>query len=225
MEITKEFEYDLPDDYLSQETTLGLKANWTYVGEDKIWVFVDKETNKLNYFESFSYYDDGKDYEEQLKYMTLAGGLNSYPVLVEAEKEPLLISAIAQKAPEMKDMEVKNYYHYETGEWIYARPNPTTPDHTIELPECEYDPEKSEWKKPFPWKKPHITREEFENWLTGRILYEKKMDISLLTDEEKNIWSEYLEELENIPIKFEKYLDTPWMIKTPDVPIDFSRFT
>jgi len=29
MEIIKEFEYDLPDDYLSQETSLGLKANWT----------------------------------------------------------------------------------------------------------------------------------------------------------------------------------------------------
>ena len=39
--IRKTFQYDLPDEYLSNESTLGLKAEWTYEGPEKIWVFVD----------------------------------------------------------------------------------------------------------------------------------------------------------------------------------------
>ena len=37
--IRKTFRYDLPDEYLSQERKLGLQAEWTYEGPDKVWVF------------------------------------------------------------------------------------------------------------------------------------------------------------------------------------------
>jgi hypothetical protein len=219
MEITRQIQYDLPDDYLSDETTLGLKADWTYTGPDKIWVFVDNETNKFISVESFNEYCDDVDYEKQLTAMTRRAGFNSYPVIIDFENDPLLISAIAQNAPEMKDMDVKNYYHHETGEWIYARPNPTVPDHTIELKDCEYDKERGEWKKPYPWKKPHTNRETFLSGYNMRLEIERKTDTSKFSENQKKKWDSYISELEGITVKFEKYLDTPWMILLPDSPI------
>ena len=56
--IRKEFQYDLPDEYLSNESTLGLKAQRTYDGPEKIWVFVDYKTNKILARESFREYDE-----------------------------------------------------------------------------------------------------------------------------------------------------------------------
>jgi hypothetical protein len=219
MEITRQFQYDLPDDYLSSETTLGLKADWTYTGPDKIWVFVDKKTNKLIREEGFIEYCDEIDYEKQFSAMDRRAGLGSYTVIIEFEKDPLLIAAIAVPPPEMKDMEVKNYYHHETGEWIYARPNPTTPCHTIEIGDCEYDLEKKEWKKPYPWKKPHRSRDEYVNGYNNKLAYEQKIDTSKFSKKQKELWQLYLSESERHLIKFERYLDTPWMIKEPENPM------
>lgn len=219
MEITRQFQYDLPDDYLSYETTLGLKADWTYTGPDKVWVFVDKKTNKLIRNEGAHPYSDEVKYEKQLFAMERCGGVNSYPVLVEFENDPLLIAAIAVPPPEMKDMEVKNYYHHETGEWIYARPNPTTPCHTIEIGDCEYDLDKKEWKKPYPWKVPHLNREDYINGYNARVEFEKKINTSDFTEGQRKAWEEYLCEYESLLVKFEKYLDTPWMIKEPENPM------
>lgn len=219
MEITKQFQYDLPDDYLSQENTLNLKADWTYVGPDKIWVFVDKITNKIKRDEGFIEYCEDIDYQHQLTAMQRRAGIKSYATIIESEKDPLLLAAIAVPPPEMKDMEVKNYYHHETGEWIYARPNPTTPCHTIEIEDCEYDLEKQEWKKPYPWKKPHVNREDYLIGYQRQLEYFKKLDTSKFTKKQKQLWEEFMPEYENLLVKYERYLDTPWMIKGPEVPL------
>jgi len=219
MEITRQFQYDLPDDYLSYETTLGLKADWTYTGPEKVWVFVDKETNKLIRQEGFIEYLDDIDCEFQLVAMERRAGLGSYVVLLDFENDPLLLAAVAVPPPDMKDMEVKNYYHHETGEWIYARPNPTTPCHTIEIGECEYDFEQKEWKKPYPWKKPHLNREDYIIGYKNQLEFLQKLDTSNFSEKQKELWQKFMPEYENLLVKYERYLDTPWMIRGPEIPI------
>lgn len=219
MEITRQFQYDLPDEYLSYETTLGLTADWTYTGPDKVWVFIDKKTNKLIRQEGFVEYCDDLDYEFQKDAMDRRAGMGSYAVILDFEKDPLLTAAVAVPPPEMKDMEVKNYYHHETGEWIYARPNPTTPCHTIEIDDCEYDLEKNEFKKPYPWKKPHVNREDYIKGYKNQLeFFKERLDTSKFTEGQNRVWQEFMFEYENLLVKYERYLDTPWMIRGPEIP-------
>jgi hypothetical protein len=219
--IRKVFQYDLPDEYLSNESTLGLKAEWTYEGPEKIWVFVDYKTNKLLARESFREYDQS-DPEAQYEFLEEYTGFNSYPVLITFDDDPLLLSAVAQMAPEMKDLPTKKYFHPETKELFYERPHPTVPDHTIEIQDCEYDPKLKRWKRPYPWKIPHIIRQEFE-W-NYKLVLDDALDIK--TRYEENNWSEdqtkqwddFILELQNVPTKFEAWLDTPWMVPFPNDP-------
>lgn len=219
--IRKVFQYDLPDDYLSNESTLGLRAEWTYEGPEKIWVFVDYKTNKLLARESFREYDEN-DPEKQYEFLEEYTGFNSYPALITFDDDPLLLSAVAQIAPEMKDIPHQDYFHPETGEWFYARPNPTVPDHTIEIADCEYDPKLKRWKKPYPWKIPHITRPEFDYnhkvILEDAIAIKGRYDENEWTDAQREAWDAFIAELELVPTKFAAWLDRPWMVPFPDDP-------
>lgn len=219
--IRKTFQYDLPDEYLSNESTLGLKAEWTYEGPEKIWVFVDYKTNKLLARESFREFDD-ENAETQYEFLEQYTGFNSYPVLITFDDDPVLLSAIAQIAPEMKDLPTKKYFHPETKELFYERPHPTVPDHTIEIADCEYDPKLKRWKKPYPWKIPHIIREEFE--FNHKIILDDALDIQKRyeenewTEDQRAKWDAFVAEMANVPTKFAAWLDTPWMIPFPDDP-------
>ena len=73
--IRKTFRYDLPDEYLSQERKLGLQAEWTYEGPDKVWVFVDYKTNKILNRESYRFYDE-EEPEKQYEELQVYTGLN-----------------------------------------------------------------------------------------------------------------------------------------------------
>jgi hypothetical protein len=219
--IRKVFQYDLPDEYLSNESTLGLKAEWTYDGPEKIWVFVDYKTNKLLARESFREYDEVEP-ERQYEMLEEYTGLNSYPVLITFDDDPLLLAAIAQIAPFMKDLPTKKYFHPETKELFYERPHPTVPDHTIEVADCEYDPTLKRWKKPYPWKIPHIVRAEFE--FHHKVIVEDALQIKERYDEnnwtkdQRKQWDEYIAKMQEVPTKFAAWLDTPWMVPFPDDP-------
>ena len=45
--ISKEFTYDLPDEYTKQTSDLGLTATATYEGPEFLYVFVDAATGRL----------------------------------------------------------------------------------------------------------------------------------------------------------------------------------
>lgn len=219
--IRKVFQYDLPDDYLSNESTLGLRAEWTYEGPEKIWVFVDYKTNKLLARESFREYDEA-DPEAQYEFLEQYTGFNSYPALITFDDDPLLLSAVAQVAPEIWDIPHRDYYHPETGEWFYHRPDPTVPDHTIEIADCEYDPKLKRWKKPYPWKIPHITRPEFEfNYnaiLSDAIAIRGRYDENNWSDSQREKWDAFIAGMEEVPTKYGPWLDRPWMVPFPDDP-------
>jgi hypothetical protein len=44
--ITKQFIYKIPDDYLSDKFTNGLTGTWTYKGPDIVYLQIDKETGR-----------------------------------------------------------------------------------------------------------------------------------------------------------------------------------
>jgi len=230
--IRKAFRYDLPDEYLSQERKLGLQAEWTYEGPDKIWVFVDYKTNKLLARESYREYDY-ENPEKQYNDLEVYTGFNSYPALITFEDDPLLLSAVAQLTPLASDLPQKEYRLPGSDEVFYSRPNPTTPDHTIEVADCEYDPDKKEWIKPYPWKIPHILKDEF---LFGHssvvadaetVKADAKKGVYEWDEEKFSKWDAYIKELKDAPVKYADYLDTPWMIPFPIDPRtspDWSNF-
>lgn len=219
--IRKTFRYDLPDDYLSQENKLGLKAEWTYEGPDKVWVFVDYKTNKVLPREAFRLVDE-ENPEKQYEDLEVYTGLNSYPALITFEKDPLLLASIAEIPPLAVDLPNKEYRLPGSDEVFYSRPNPTTPDHTIQVDACEYDPEKKEWIKPYPWRIPHITRRQFEDAHADILADAKRVrseaELNEWEDEQIAMWDAYITEFEGVLNKYADYLDTPWMIPFPSDP-------
>ena len=216
--IRKKFRYNLPDEYLSQESTLGLKAEWTYEGPDKIWVFVDYKTNKILSREGFRPIDD-EDPEKQYEELEVYTGFNSYPALITFEEDALLLSAVAQLPPLASDLPQKEYRLPGSDEVFYSRPNPTTPDHTIEIADCEYDPTLKKWKKPYPWRLPHIIRDQFILGHAAVVEDAKRVrseaDVYEWNEEQISKWDAYTAELEGVLEKYADYLDTPWMVPFP----------
>jgi len=213
-DIKKTFEYDLPDEYLSQTNNLKLKGTWTYEGPEKIYVFCDKNTNKIKLDSSYRVHNDDTTQEEHDNYLDILSGVELYHAPIEFENDPLLLAALTTE-PLASDLPQKEYRLTPDGEVFYSRPDPTTPSHTIELSEVEYDPEKKEWKKPFSWKKPHITTEQFERSYNNILTTSEEVDTSSFTKTQKTKWNTYLSEFKNLPEKFKDYWETPWMVPFP----------
>jgi len=156
--ITIDFEYDLPDEYLHQTATKGLKAQWTYTGPAKIWITVDKETGQLE-FSSGYHPDDGT--AEQAAFMNILAGQARKAILLDATAEPLLASIFVDRRSQ-SEFPQKEYKLPNDDTVYYSRAEPTLPDHTFEVSEIKYNLVSNTWIKPFAWKKPHITMAEFE---------------------------------------------------------------
>ena len=57
--ITKEFTYNVPDDYLAQTNTDANTATWTYEGPDYMYVFANEDTNLVHTSPVYTIADDG----------------------------------------------------------------------------------------------------------------------------------------------------------------------
>lgn len=251
--IKETFPLEMPDYYLSQERTKGLVADWTYEGPRRVAVYIYRDSNLLAWNHGYQPLSDKKDpdfQKEQWENLEIHAGLDKYPVELTFEKDPLLLAAIAQgdvlqeHLPLQKEYywdgreeiqptdkkwynEEHNVYRWEkTRDWMYCHSWPTTPTHTIEVCEITYDPEKGEFVKPYPWKKPHITTHEFLYYYYNLIEeVEKYIEVDgddLLPDKLKTI-EKYRDELRDLENKFEHYLDKPWMIALPPDPRYFEE--
>ena len=216
--IKKKITYDMPDEYLAQTSDLGLTGEWDYDGPEKIYVFIDKETNKMVPHYSFRIHKDEVTQEEMDTEMDVVTGLDCYHAPVEFDKDPLLLAALADDAKLAVDLPQKTYTLPGETEPFYSRPDPLQPDHVIDLGDIEWDPTKNEWKKPFPWRKPHIIREQFEAAHAGILAQTKAISTSKFTASQKTRWNAFVTEFENVTTKFADYLDTPWMIPFPNDP-------
>ena len=187
--VSVPFTYDLPDEYLSQERTLNKTAEWTYNGPDKLWVFVFKDTNRLTGRHPLTEKEDGAD---------VPTALDEVKVFIDATQDPLLATIL-------QGHEVQDYSELETQEEelpcgnTYIRPKNPPPDHTYEYVDLEYNPDTGEFKKPYPWKKPHIDWDEIRNWRNGRLIAHDHKAPGDAPQSVKDMWEAHRQELRDLP--------------------------
>lgn len=186
--IQKTFTYDVPDDYLHQTRTLNKIGVWTYDGPDKIWAFVDKETNKLT-CEFKTPEEDGADYPTPLHLIKVEIDCNENPLL------PCLLGA-----DEVRDYNLLDQ-HEETlpDGTVYVRPLVPPPDHTYEVTDIVYDPISETFKTPYPWKQPHMSWEEIRKWRNRVLASSDTMIIDDVPSALKAKWEEYRQKLRELP--------------------------
>jgi len=246
--IKETFPLEMPDYYLSQERTKGLVEDWEYEGPRRIAVYIYKDSNLLAWNHNYQDLSDKKDpdfQKEQWESLEIHAGIDKYPVEVTFEKDPLLLAAFVQNTVLQEHVPLQKEYYWDgreeihptdkkwyneehqvyrwekTRDWMYCHSWPTTPNHTIEISEVTYDPEKGEFVKPYPWRKPHITPHEFLYYYYNIIEeIERYIDIEGddLLPNKLDLVKKYRDELRDLQNKFEPFLDRPWMIALPPDP-------
>lgn len=218
-QVTKTFTMNLPDEYLANTAENGLTGEWTYNGPAKMFVIVDATTGAYLPGQGWSHYDDERTDEENLAAAQTWAGIGKKAVMLTAENDPILISAACGEAPLASELPQTTYTLPGESEPFYSRPTVQYPDHVYEIGDIMYDLATESWVTPFPWKKPHVTREEFLRAHTAILAQEKTEDTDNFTDAQLTAWTAYLTEFENVPTKFADYLDTPWMVPFPINPM------
>ena len=186
--IQKSFTYDVPDDYLHQTRTLNKSGVWTYDGHDKIWVFVDAETNKLT--GDFKTPDeDGEIYPTPLHLIK---------VEVDCSVNPLLACLVG--ADEVRDYNLLDQ-HEETlpDGSTYSRPLVPPPDHTYEMTEIVYNPITGTFVTTYPWKKPHVTWQDIRDWRTRNLVMSDTKVLDDMPAAVKAQWEEHRQKLRDLP--------------------------
>jgi len=241
--IKETFTMEVPDYYLSQERTKDLTQEWTYEGPRKVAVLIWKNTNTLAWDHGVFPLTDKKDrtsIEEEWERLKIHAGLDMYPVELSFESDPVLISCLVYNG--QKQTLQKEYYWDGTdaihpkdevtfddgspywnkkNDWAYCHEWPMFPDHVIELTEIKYDPDRKEFVKPYPWKKPHITPHEFLYYYYSLIEDMRKFCDDDIVDLHPDVQVEfynYLSELESLQDKIQPFIDRPWMINLPPDP-------
>ena len=201
--IEKTFTYNLPDEYLHQTDSLKKTAEWTYTGPDKLWIFVNKETGKITSRFHYTERDNGAEVPTPEEFIK---------VLVDVEKDPIIASLIHS---EQIYGEMEHTVEVLPDGSTYGVPIPVPPDHTYELTDIEYDSVAGKFKKPYPWKKPHMDWESLTNVRNGML---KSSDSSYNTAsaEMKPKWEEYRQKLRDLPKTFEGV--DPWKVPFPPEP-------
>ena len=186
--IQKTFTYEAPDDYLHQTRTLNKLGVWTYDGPAVIWVFVDKETNRLN--GSFRTIEENGD--------TYPTPLDQIKVRVDCEQNPLLACLVG--ADEVRDYTLLDQYEETLPDGsVYIRPMIPPPDHTYQMTDIVYNPITGTFNTPYPWKQPHMTWEGIREW-RNRLL--KMNDHKTLPDMPAALvaqWETYRQQLRDLP--------------------------
>jgi hypothetical protein len=190
--ITKTFTYNLPDDYLSQERTLGKTAEWTYIGPDEICLVVEKTTNK--YSGQFLTHDHDKD--------NTPVPLDKYHVHVSCEDNPLLC-ALAHAEIEKPDYaDLDQHEELLPDGLTYKRPLHPPPDHTHDISDIVFDPVTESAPGPYPWKKPHSNWDQLRNWRTMNLFltdYHEGEHLESMPESLRTQWAEYRQKLRDLP--------------------------
>lgn len=214
--ITKTFTYNLPDDYLAQTSELGLTAEWTYEGPEKLFVFVENETGNLLFSQSFIPTDGSEEIEAGA---VLRAGLDTTAVLLTpgTNDDHALVASLYHAIDTSRSAGYPQKEYKIDGVTLYERPDPTSPDHTYEPTEFKYNLETGEFVKPYTWKKPWITMEQHVA-VRDAILAGAKEDLENgdLSEEVKAKMPEYIEKLEQTYEKFAGW--QVHMIPFPDDP-------
>jgi len=201
--IEKSFTYNLPDEYTSQTSNLGLTGTYTYNGPRYLAFEIQEGTGKIV----------GAFPTTKELYQTLNDVPDTFYFLVDAKYEPL-IASIFFPAP-LTGNETQKVYNLPDG-LTYSRPNPTTPDHTYSKNEITFNLTLKDFNRPFPWYKPVL------NWMdvgssNERLINDAQEKIEKLTADNADsqliqAWVDWKAEAES---KIELYRDAglmPYMV-------------
>ena len=187
--IEKTFTYDVPDDYLSTDRTLNKTATHTYKGPNKIWVFVDNETNKY-VGPWLTEAEDGAD---------VPTPLHKTKVMVDCETDPIICQIIGadilHRTP-YDDLE----QHSETlpDGRVYTRVKDTPPDHTHDHTELTWSPENQGWILPG-FREPHVTWHDLRKWRNASLTATDSTVTDDTPDSHRLPWEEFRQQLRDIP--------------------------
>ena len=191
--ITKVFNYNLPDDYLSQVRTMGKTAEWTYIGPDEVCLVIKKDTN--SYSGKFLTHDHDKD--------IVPIALDEYHVHVDCATNPLLC-ALAHCEIEKPDYaDLDQHEELLPDGLTYRRPLHPPPDHTHDIRDIVFTPDGVPPEpSTFPWKAPHSTWEAIRYWRNTILTMTDDKEGEHLEDMPAALataWGEYRQHLRDIP--------------------------
>jgi hypothetical protein len=190
--ISRTFTYDLADDYLAQTNNLRKSGSWTYQGPDRIWVFLDPETNKLDSTIFYTFEEDGPN---------IPSPMGCIKMEVDCNANPLFCTLIGA-SDHVDGATLPQYTENLPNGEIYTRPLDPMPDHTYDFNQATYDPNTQEWA--YPWKETWVTWDEIRSVVATQ-LTEVTLEISKLTD----LPSEMRSQLESYKAELENF-ETTW---------------
>lgn len=217
MAFTKTITYNLPDDYLSTSATKRMAAEWTYSGPEKAWVFVQYDTNKLLWTESFKTYNEDVSEERQYEEWDTYTGFASYPVLINIDDHPILMAILCHDPYDVEKLPQKEYKLPGSDVVFYNRPEPTPPFMTYEIDGVTYDPVSKKFSD-ISFKEAHVTKESYLATHEEIVRNEESVNTKDFTVKQKTLWNQYLTEIRSIPTVYADYLDTPWVLPFPENP-------
>lgn len=193
--ISRVFTYDLADDYLAQTNELQKVASWTYRGPDRIWAFVNNDTNKLYGSNFYTLEEDGP---------TIPTPEGHTKLEIDCSSNPLFCTLIGASDPVDGNTLPQYSENLPNGE-VYTRPMHPMPDHTYDFKEAEYDPASNSWS--YPWKKTWVTWDDLRT-VVAKQLADVTLELSKLADIPSSMRSQieaYKTELENFETTWAGY--------------------
>lgn len=187
--IKKTFTYDIPDDYLYQTNDLKKTAQWEYNGPDRLWVFVNKDTNMLDPSIMLTDDNDGE---------ICPTPLDKIKVMIDCNENPLLCTLVGGD-DRVDYSKLPQYIEELPNGQEYQRPLDPPPDHTYDDQTIQYDIEKNEFVTPYPWKQPHASWDDIRIYRNNLL---KHNDFSTPHDMPASLkqrWEDWRQELRDIP--------------------------
>lgn len=204
-QINIKFTYNLADDYLSQTNLLGKTAEWTYIGPDKIWIFVDTETNRIGNYNHLTEEEDGAIYPCPEGH---------FRVEVDCVNNPLLATLLNANSYTVDQNDLPQIEINLPDGNVYSRPRDPDPNHTYESSEIVYND--GDWT--IPWKKSWVTWEDIYKASSQYIsLAEKDLEITSLPESIKTKLTDYITALKNLETDWADF--EPYMYILPDYPL------
>ena len=220
--VEVEFEYDCPDKFCHQTNDLGKTGTFTYVGPEKIWVFVDNETKLLQVGMDAVAYDP--ESEESRERVMEKAGAGMTAVLVDATKEPLLATLCWMDTDDERNYPCKEWKLEGDDTVHFWKSEPLIPNEAYAQDEITYNFDNESWNKPFPWEKPSMDEDLFETTKNNLIWHceQELANDPLLQDPANAVHRQkvvdHIEDLRNLRVKFPMPEWDPWMVPFPKNP-------
>lgn len=206
--ITKTFTYNVPDSFLSVETTQEKTAEWTYVGPSKIWVFINEQTNKFDGIPFIMEKDDPLG--------TYPIPIGYYMVEIDANEEPLLATLFVNTASDV-NVVGKTTEILPDGSTLEL-PDPIPPTLVYNLFEIEFDKETESFVEPFPFRTSEITWDSVRERRNTLLLNADAYPSLGMPETITQLWLDYKQTLRDLP---DVWADVePWKVRFPKSPKD-----